>query len=349
MSSHINARPVHFVGSVPLSGAYEVFQTIGAMFGPLAPRIPDGETGDRSLWIQFQRMAMEQTTNLSRVEEYQLAPGIIQAVYKIHDTTKPVVFGALRYARDAIDSYRQFAALKNDGLIAAGTRFQVALPTPLAVTAGFIEATSQELVEKAYENRLLEELQEILDAVPHRELAIQWDIAYEVVFLEGWSGSAYFDRSRARLLDRISKLGEAVPPAVSLGYHLCYGDPGHKHLIEPTDLTLCVEISNSLTSDVQRPIDWIHMPVPRTQVSREYFEPLQKLAIGQNTRIFLGLVHFTDGFEGSMRRVRAAEQFIQDFGIACECGFGRRDPQTIQDLLILHKAVATGYSAAGSP
>jgi len=149
------------------------------MFGSLAPRIPDGETGDRSLWIQFQRTAMEQAVNLSKVKEYQLAPGIIQAVYKVHDTTKPVVFGALRYARDAIDSYRQFAALKNDGLIAPGTRFQVALPTPLAVTAGFIEATSQELVEKAYEIRLLEELQEILDAVPHRELAVQWDVAYE--------------------------------------------------------------------------------------------------------------------------------------------------------------------------
>ncbi len=341
MSSHINTRPVHFVGSVPLAGAYDVFRTIGSMFGPLAPRIPDGETGDRSLWIQFQRTAMEQAVNLSKVKEYQLAPGIIQAVYKVHDTTQPVVFGTLRYARDAIDSYRQFAALKNDGLIAPGTRFQVALPTPLAVTAGFIEATSQEHVEKAYETRLLEELKEILDAVPHRELAVQWDVAYEVVFLEGWSGSVYFDRSRARLLERLSTLGDAVPPAVSLGYHLCYGDPGHKHLIEPTDLTLCVEIANALTSDIKRSIDWFHMPVPREQGSRGYFEPLKKLATGPSTRIFLGLIHFTDGLEGSMRRLRIAEQYIRDFGVASECGFGRRDPQTIRDLLILHKAVAT--------
>ena len=51
LSSHINARPVHFVGSLPLAGAYDVFRTIGSMFGSLAPRIPDGETGDRSLWI----------------------------------------------------------------------------------------------------------------------------------------------------------------------------------------------------------------------------------------------------------------------------------------------------------
>jgi len=318
-----------------------VFRTIGSLFGPLAPRIPDGETGERSLWIQFQRAAMEQAVNLSKVKEYQLAPGIIQAVYGVHDAAKPVVFGTLRYAQHAIDSYRQFAALKNDGLIGREARFQVALPTPLAVTAGFIEPASQELVERAYETRLLEELEEILDAVPHPELAIQWDVAYEVVFLEGWTGSAYFDRSRVRLLERLSRLGDAVPTGVSLGYHLCYGDPGHKHLVEPKDLTLCVEISNSLSSDIERPVDWIHMPVPRNQGSREYFEPLRKLATRPNTRIFLGLIHLTDGFEGSMRRIAVAEQFIRDFGVACECGFGRREPRTIEDLLILHKAVAT--------
>src|SRR5258706_36646 len=62
---------------------------------------------------------------------------------------------------------------------------------------------------------------------------------------------------------------------------------------------------------------------------------------GPSTRIFLGLIHFRDGLEGSLRRLRVAERFIRDFGVASECGFGRRDPQTIRDLLILHKAVAT--------
>jgi hypothetical protein len=62
---------------------------------------------------------------------------------------------------------------------------------------------------------------------------------------------------------------------------------------------------------------------------------------GPSTRIFLGLIHFTDGLEESLRRLRVAEQFIRDFGVASECGFGRRDPQTIRDLLIPHEAVAT--------
>jgi hypothetical protein len=338
--SQAGARQVHFVGSIPLAGAEEVFRAVAPLFGRMAPRIPDGETGDRSLWIQFQRAAMEQAGNLAKVKEFQLAPGIVQAIYKVEDTAKPVDFGSLRYAHDAVASYKTFAALKAAGLIESDTRFQVALPTPLAVTAGFVEPQSQEYVEHAYERRLLDELQEILSVVPHRELAVQWDVAYEVIFMEGWAGSSYFDRSRPRLLSRLAKLGDAVPSEVSLGYHLCYGDPGHKHLVEPTSLALCVEIANALSADTNRPIDWIHMPVPRDRGTREFFEPLGALELQQCTGIFLGLIHFTDGFEGTMQRLSVAEDFLTEFGVATECGFGRRDPRTIVDLLALHKRVA---------
>ena len=43
------ARHVHLVGSVPLSGPREVFETVAAALGPRLKRIPDGETGERSV------------------------------------------------------------------------------------------------------------------------------------------------------------------------------------------------------------------------------------------------------------------------------------------------------------
>jgi hypothetical protein len=324
-----------------MANAEEVFRAVARSCGDVAPRIPDGETGDRSLWIQFQRAAMDQAVNLKKVKEYQLAPGIVQSVYAVADPARPVVFGDLRYAREAIQSYQQFAALKKAGVIDPATQFQVALPTPLAVTAGFIDSSSQQTVEVAYQERLLQELREILSAVPHRDLAIQWDVAYEVILLEGWTGGWYFDRSRAGLFSRLSALGEEVPGNVSLGYHLCYGDPGHKHLVEPESLRLCVEIANALTAGAKRAIDWIHMPVPRDKGVAEYFRPLRDLALGDSTQLFLGLIHFTDGFAGTMQRVRVATDFFKGFGVATECGFGRRDPKTITPLLELHRQVAT--------
>jgi len=289
---------------------------------------------------------MDQTENLSKVREYALAPGITQPVYAIRDFHAPVAFGALGYARHALESYGVFQALKQDGVIGPATRFQVSLPTPLAVTAGFIEPSSQAGVESAYEAKLLAELEEIQHAVPAHELAVQWDVAYEVIFLAGFKGSVYHDTSLTGLLRRLVALGGQVGAGVDLGYHLCYGDPGHKHLVEPIDLTLCVEIANALASGVTRPLDWIHMPVPRERDDPAYFAALRDLAIGSHTARFLGLIHMSDELEGSLRRLRAASAVMSSFGVATECGFGRRDPGTIGDLLNLHLRVVTADAAA---
>ena len=54
----------------------------------------------------------------------------------------------------------------------------------------------------------------------------------------------------------------------------------------------------------------------------------------------LGLVHFTDGIEGTRRRMDAARPFVTNYAVATECGFGRRAPETIPELLRLHLAAA---------
>jgi hypothetical protein len=333
-------RHVHLVGSVPLASSKDVFEMVSGELGPLAPRIPDGETGDRSFWIQFQRSIMEQTPNLIEVKRYNLTPDIVQVVYAVEDPKRPIVFGPLRYAAEAIDSYQKFANLKRLGVIPATTRFQVSLPTPLAVIANFVEESSQPQAEAAYEARLLAELAEIAAAIPPGELAVQWDAAVEVVFLAGWTGATYFDRTREGMLTRLTRLGNAVPSEIQLGFHLCYGDPGHKHLVEPADLSLCVELSNALSERVRRSIDWIHMPVPRERSDDDYFVPLGQLRTAAATEIFIGLVHLTDGVDGTRRRIDAVCQHRNEFGIATECGFGRRSPADVQSLLSIHRQAA---------
>jgi hypothetical protein len=82
------------------------------------------------------------------------------------------------------------------------------------------------------------------------------------------------------------------------------------------------------------------MPVPRERDDASYFRPLRALAVPDRTRIVLGLIHLTDGFDGAQHRMRSATAFLPRFDIATECGFGRRDPKTIEELLALHKRVA---------
>ncbi len=46
---------LHFVGSIPLPSAEDVFRDLSREVGPFLKRMPDGETGERTLWIRFQQ------------------------------------------------------------------------------------------------------------------------------------------------------------------------------------------------------------------------------------------------------------------------------------------------------
>jgi methionine synthase II (cobalamin-independent) len=144
----------------------------------------------------------------------------------------------------------------------------------------------------------------------------------------------------ASLIDSIARLSDHVSEPVELGWHFCYGDAGHKHMVEPRDMRLMTEKANALSHTVRRRVNWLHMPVPRDRVDDDYFSPLRELAIDAHTEIYLGLVHFTDGVEGARRRIAAANKVISHYGIATECGFGRRSPETVLPLLDLHRKIA---------
>jgi len=91
-----------------------------------------------------------------------------------------------------------------------------------------------------------------------------------------------------------------------------------------------------------RPPDWIHLPVPASWTAPEAFAPLAAWPRSAWTRLYLGLVHLADGVEGGLRRIELARRFISGFGIATECGWGRRPPETVPALLELHAALASG-------
>ena len=135
-------------------------------------------------------------------------------------------------------------------------------------------------------------------------------------------------------------IGALIPPTVELGFHLCYGDRGHRHFIEPKDCANLVEVANGIAERVQREIQWVHLPVPRSRNDAAYFDPLRHLTLAPATTLYLGLVHQTDGLAGTQTRMAAAARVVPDFGIAAECGLGRRDPATIRDFLKLHAAAA---------
>jgi len=334
------ARRVHVVGSVPLADADSVFLTVSAVLGNAISRIPDGETGDRLGWIGWQhgKLAQQawlrpQQADVAYYEEdkralFEIVPGTPDEAIRV---------GNLGYADAALASYARFSALQRAGRLDAALRFQVSLPTPLAIAASYIAPSCQAAVEAAIEARMMEELQQILAAIPPDALAIQWDVAVEFAVLELGAPVA-FDPPRDGIITRLRRLGNAVPPPVELGFHLCYGDLNHHHFKEPEDTATLVGIANDLVAGLDRGLDFLHMPVPRDRSDDAYFQPLAGLRLPPQTELYLGLVHYTDGVEGTRKRIATAARHRAAFGIATECGLGRRPPETVEPLLRIHLA-----------
>lgn len=340
MSATAQQRTVHLVGSIPLANEEEVFRTASEILGAHVKRIPDGETGMRSNWIGWQAAVFARTPTLEQLPDSGKDYGV-RLNYRLRPGVEPsaVAFDNLGYADAALASYRTFARLKDEGTIRPATRFQVCLPTPLAPITAYLEPDSRAAVEPAYEARLLAELDAICAGIPHDQLAIQWDTAIEFGILEGVMPTHLAD-PRREIVERLVRLGARVPEGVELGYHLCYGDAGHRHFVQPKDTALLADVANAICAGLRRPVQWIHLPVPRERDDEAYYAPLAGLRLHPETELYLGLVHYTDGVGGTRRRMEAAARVVKAFGIGTECGLGRRPAETVAPLLAVHRAAA---------
>ncbi len=343
MNASAPHRPIHLVGSVPLRNEEEVFRTASTILGDDIKRIPDGETGVRTNWIGWQIAVFARNPALEPVPDIDKEYGqLVQYRLRSDRSAQDITFDNLGYADVAIASYQTFARLKQEGAIAPATRFLVCLPTPLAPISGFVAPAAQAAVEPAYEARMLAEMEQICAAIPHDQLAIQWDTAVEFALWEGVVWKTHFVDTHQGIIDRLVRIGERVPADVEMGYHLCYGDAGHQHFVQPKDATNLTTVANAVSARVQRPINWIHMPVPRDRSDDAFFAPLKHLALHPETELYLGLVHLTDGVEGTQKRIAAAERAVTNFGVATECGFGRRPAETVAPLMQIHHDVVSG-------
>ncbi len=259
---------VHLVGSVPLGSSGEVFRTLGAGLGDRVRRLPDGETGPRADWIVWQYPVL---SSRPQFEVAPPAPGAYRALPQLRlrseDDAADLRFGSLGYAEAALTSYATFGPLKRDGVVPPDTRFQVCLPTPLAPVSAFVAAEHQAIVEEVYEAAMLAELEQILGAIPHDQLAVQWDTNVEFGMLEG-DLPAWFPDVQAGILERLIRLSRAVPPDTELGFHFCLGHDEQAERHPPPDAGTMVELANKLAAALDPPLNWIHLPSPGTAPRR---------------------------------------------------------------------------------
>ena len=327
----------HLVGSVPLATAEAVFRTLSAGLGDRLRRIPDGETGPRADWIVWQYPVLSAR---SQFEVAPPAPEFYRALPRLRlrpgERGEELRFESLGYAEAAFGSYAAFSILKRDGVVPRGCRLQVSLPTPLAPISAFVALDDQAVVEHSYEAAMAVELERILDGIPNDQLALQWDTNFEFGMLEG-DLPVWFPDVKGGILDRLIRISRSVPPDVELGFHFCHGHdehaarPGHK------DMGRMVEIANTLAASLDRPLNWVHMPLPREGADAAFVGPLHDLRLHPETELYLGALHPAESDEDARGRIDAAHEVGGEFGLATPCGWGRLAPNRVPDLISAHR------------
>jgi hypothetical protein len=336
----------HLVGSIGLDTVDEVYRTVGELLGPYLRRVPDGEVGGRKLWISWQYPLLRASVFLRPDPSGAIRPTNRFPLLTLAEGVAPadVRFGELGYAREARASYLDFVAARDNGTLPKGIRFQVCLPTPFAVVSSVVVPAVLPAVEAAYERAMIAEVAALCRHIPHGDLAIQWDVCNEMVVWDGQASDAVpADVPREKLIARMQRLCAAVPDDVELGLHLCYGDFGAKHFVEPKDAAKMVEFANALAKSIPHKLAYIHMPVPIERNDDMFHRPFRDLELGDGTELFLGLVQAKDGVEGTRARLAAARRHAPQFGIATECGMARaRSEETVRALLKIHADICAG-------
>ncbi len=218
------------VGSLPADSADSALRSAAGVFGDLVFALPDGETGRRAAWVGYERERLVRPNpGVVVLEETESPTGLPRHAYEtpvfgIRPGVTELRWDSWPRIDDAIAGYRVFSALRTEGVIPAEFRFQVGLPFPSSALSGFKAdfAADYPVAERAFEDLAARELKRLTAVIPPRDLAIQWDLAYETQDLEGvlaWTGEGAWER----FAGPVTRLTGLIPEEVLVGYHLCYG------------------------------------------------------------------------------------------------------------------------------
>jgi len=341
------------VGSLPAGSTESALRAASEQFGDLVFALPDGETGSRAAWVSYERERLVRPNpDVETVRETLSPTGLPRhayetPVFKIRPGVTGLHWDSWPRIDDAIDSYQVFSRLRADGVIPAGLRFQIGLPFPASALNGFKEdfAADYPVAERAFEDLVARELARLTAAIPPSDLAVQWDVCYEVLDIEGvlaWTAPGAWER----FTGPVGRLTRLIPDEVLVGYHLCYGTFPEWPMYEATDMGVLVRMANYAVANSGRAVDWLHLAGPRYLRSEDdrFFQPLEDLQ-QRDARVFLGIILPVDGVPGLLRRQATASRHLADFGVAMYCGFGRQPGKDGMETMRDHRQAALAARA----
>ncbi len=220
----------------------------------------------------------------------------------------------LGYAREAINSYAIFQMMKEKGALPAHLRFQVCLPMINSLTPPRLFPNVSDLakIRPGVQAALRAEVAKIVELIPAKDLAIQWDCSTEVQDAYGAVAQLVDSDRIERNLHQVRALAAPIPEGVALGYHFCFGTLGGWPRFSPSDLSETVRLANAFIEASGRRVDWIHVPV-LDRVDDAFFTPLADLK-PKGARVYLGAIHNMDTFAQRIAVARKSTCRISGLG-----------------------------------
>jgi hypothetical protein len=335
------------VGSVPLDTVEEVMRTFGGPLGLYLPAMPDGEVGERRSWVnRFSYLVFNGHADLETLRRPPKIDGVEQLLptkraegwqFRVRPGVERVRFGLpglrLGYARDATNSYFVFRTLRDQGVLPADLRFQISIPMINSVvrTLYFPEAGDIDKIRPGFEEALAAEIELIVRRIPAKDLAIQWDMAGELLAVYGQPGNPPSEAEIETNVAPVRRLSALLPAEAALGFHFCFGTFGGWPAFAPPDLGRAVELINASVAAAGRRTDWVHIPA-LNRADDAFYSPLSRLDV-RDARIYLGMIH---SMETLRERLAVVRKFVPNFGLGAYCGFGRTPPALLKQVLDDH-------------
>lgn len=351
--------PVHLVGSFPTPDAATAFSRCATALKGRLQTIPDGEPGWRWNFTigLVQKKAVENPAIGKIWREYDdnydplpVKEAPAEEVAQLREAIKATSW-KLGYDEDAVESYKTFCKLRDEGVIDKDARFQVCLPG-MSSFAIFVKPAYQYLVEDLAYQVLLQETEAIVAAIPAKDLALQFDIASDYIKNEAQrqGPSLYLSTLREdfhppaedameRYAGQYAGLVAKVPSDAYTGLHICMGNINNKPVLAPRDMSVMVMLANRIISKAasSRPMQWVHFGCLPEWKDEMPYAPLAGL--DKSVAVYLGVVYPND-LEGAKERVAAAKKQLQEFGVAPPCGLARTSEEGVQSVLDILKELS---------
>lgn len=344
--SATTTRSVHLVGTIPARDTREALGLVVDLVGDrLGDHVPDGETGDRSNWINRLIESLRRHPDLELKRDGNWTSYTDTPAFRVKKGHR---FESVKldYLQNFEESWPLFERVRRE-LGREDLSLQVGIPGPIDVAfaaTGFNPVGGLRWA-RPFEEATVEHIRRIHeragdDVVFQLEIPIEVELAIRTRFL-GPLGMRWLAR-------RILRVVRQAPEGTRWGFHLCVGDLNHESFSRLEDASIPVKLANALVAAFPegQTLQFVHMPfahaVDPPTTDQAFYAPLRRLRLGNGgVRFAAGFVHEGLDLE-TLRSIRGTIEGLvgQEVDVAAACGLGRRDLEHARANLELSRELA---------